>query len=119
MQQAAADLINQFCAGCRSPFSIAIILIVSKCLLKFTLKYLSIFIKHKMICVFESRIYFSVVNRNRLEDNFFMEPNILNRYEGLGQYTTMFFNLAVFSSFLQCVQAAERLRHLSQRIILK
>lgn len=44
-----------------------------------------------MICVYESRIYFSVARRNRLEENFFMEPNILNCYEGLGQYTTFYF----------------------------
>lgn len=118
MQPAAADLINQFCPGCSSSFSVATVLIVSKCLPIFTLKYLSIFIKHKDICVFESRTYFSVVRRNRLEENFFMEPNILSRYEGLGQCATLFI-LAVFSPFLQCAQAAERLRHLSQRIILK
>lgn len=85
---AAADSINEFCAGCssiqQSHHS------REQMLLKFTLKCLSIFRKHKMVCVFQSRIYFSVVSRYRLEVNFFMKPDVISHCEGLGQNTTMF-----------------------------
>lgn len=70
---AGADSINEFCAGCSSIQQSH----RSRCeqiLPKFTLKYMNIFKKLKVVCVFESRIYCSLVSRDRIEENFFMEP---------------------------------------------